>query len=291
MRTIVIAEIGECFNGDMETAKKLMEAAKHADCDIVKFQILDINEVAADDPEREWFEKITITPSMLKTFIEWAREWEIEPLFTPVSVRTASWLVEARMRTVKIASSFVSKEELLQYIDAHFDVVYASTGMASLGEVDAMLDMLSHVQEVRLLHCISEYPTGPLLKRRGLAAMDEQDAHLNMMKILKARYPNLMVGYSDHTDDIFVPLVATAMGAEIIEKHITLDRKTPIEHFCNHLEYMGTDHVVSIEPYKLETMVKQIRRIEKVKGDMAWERSDGEKILMQFLKSRYEERA
>ncbi len=290
MRTIVIAEIGECFNGDMETAKKLMEAAKQADCDIVKFQILDIDEVAADDPEREWFEKITITPAMLKTFMEWARRLGIEPLFTPVSVRTASWLVEAGIRTVKIASSFVSKKELLQYIDAHFAVVYASTGMASLEEVDAMLDMLSHVQEVRLLHCISEYPTGPLLERRGLVAMDEQDAHLNMMKILQERYPNLMVGYSDHTDDIFIPLVAVAMGAKIIEKHITLDRKTPIEHFCNHLEYMGTDHVVSIEPYKLETMVKQIRRIEKVKGDMVWERSEGEKILMRFLKSRYEER-
>lgn len=291
MRTIVIAEIGECFNGDMETARALMEAAKHADCDLVKFQILDLNEVMADDPEREWFEKITITPSMLKTFVKWGRELKIEPLFTPVSVRTASWLVEEGMRTVKIASSFVSKKELLQYINAHFDVVYASTGMASLEEVDTMLKMLAHVQEVRLLHCISEYPTGPLLERRGLVALDEQDAHLNMMKILQERYPNLMVGYSDHTDDIFVPLVAVAMGAKIIEKHITLDRTTPIEHFCNHLEYMGTDHVVSIEPYKLEVMVKEIRRIEKVKGDMVWERSDGEKILMQFLKSRYEERA
>ncbi len=291
MRTIVIAEVGECFNGSMQTAKRLMEEAKNADCDIVKFQLLDIAEVAANDPERDWFKQIAITPVMLKTFLEWAHELEIEPLFTPVSVRTAQWLTDAGLRTVKIASSFVSKKDLLQYIDENFDLVYASTGMASLEEIDAMLGRLAHVREVRLLHCISEYPTGPLLEQRGLVAMNEQDAHLNMMTILRKRYPHLMVGYSDHTDNIFVPLVAVAMGAEIIEKHITLDRQTPIDHFNNHLAYMGTDHIVSIEPDKLKAMVAQIRRVEKVKGDMEWDRSEGEKILMAFLKSRYEERA
>lgn len=291
MRTIVIAEIGECFNGDMKTARKLMEAARNAGCDIVKFQLLDIDEVAQDDPERDWFERISVTPSMLREFMEWAGELGIEPLFTPVSVRAAQWLVDVEMKTVKVASSFVSKEDLLEYVDHHFDTVYASTGMASLEEIDEMLERLGHVRDVRLLHCISEYPTGPLLEQRGLVAMDERDAHLNMMAILRERYPDHMIGYSDHTDDIFVPLIAASMGAEVIEKHITLDRNTPMEHFNKGLEYMGTDHVVSIEPDKLAEMVGFIRRIEKVKGDMEWRRSEGERDLMRFLKSRYKERA
>ena len=290
MRTIIIAEIGECFNGDMNTARRLMEAASEAGCDIVKFQILDMDEVAADDPEYEWFAKIAISPEMVNTFIGWAEELDIGILFTPVSVRTASWLTEAGIRKVKIASSFVAKSDLLEYINENFDTVYASTGMAELNEIDKMHRFLRQVKDIRLMHCISEYPTGPLLEQRGLVAMNEVDAHLNMMILLKQRYPEFIVGYSDHTDGIFVPTVAVAMGAEIIEKHITLDRVTPINHFVNHLGYMGTDHVVSIEPDRLKEMVSQIRRIEKIKGDMKWERSPGEKVLMEFLKSRYKER-
>ncbi|MBO6178029.1 MAG: N-acetylneuraminate synthase family protein [Selenomonadaceae bacterium] len=290
MKTIIIAEIGECFNGDIKIAKKLMEKAKEAGCDIVKFQLLDLDEVAMDDPERAWFEKITITPSMLRKFILWAKNLNLEILFTPVSVRTAVWLVEEGIKTVKIASSFVSKAELLEFINNNFDTVYASTGMASLDEIAFMVEKLCNVKDLRLLHCISEYPTGPLLEERGLKSMDEADAHLYMMQILKNKYPNCMVGYSDHTDDIFVPSVAVAMGAEIIEKHITLDRNTPIEHFKKNLEYMGTDHVVSVEPDKLREMVRNIRRIEAIKGSVEWKRSEGEKILMRFLKSRYKER-
>lgn len=290
MKTIIIAEIGECFNGDMVTARRLMEVAKDTGCDIVKFQILDIDELDSSDPEYEWFKKVTLTPEMIHIFVTWAKEIGIKPLFTPVSVKTAQWLHEEGLDSVKIASSFVSKVDLLSYINDNFCTVYASTGMACLEEVDAMLEALGKVSDVRLMHCISEYPTGPLLEKRGLTAMDERDAHLNMMLLLKKRYPQCKVGYSDHTDDIFVPVVAASMGAEIIEKHITLDRETPIRHFIDHLEYMGTDHVVSVEPDKLASMVSEIRRIERVQGDWEWKRSEGEQILMEFLKTRYKER-
>ena len=80
------------------------------------------------------------------------------------------------------------------------------------------------------------------------------------------------------------------MGAEIVEKHFTLDRKTPVEHFNRGLEYMGTDHVLSVEPPALREMVEGIRRVEKIKGSLRWHRSDGEKILMEFLRGRYAER-
>ncbi len=286
----VIAEVGECFNGDMNNARKMISVAKEVGCDTVKFQLLDMDEVAKDDPEYDWFAKIELDKARIEQLIEWAKEDGIDVLFTPVSVKTANWLVEAGQGQVKIASSFVKKKELLSYINQHFQLVYASTGMAALDEVGQMMKMLDKPSEVRLLHCISEYPTGPLLEERGLAAMQENDAHLEMMNILKKQYPNTKVGYSDHSDGIFVPVVAASMGADIIEKHITLDRNTPIEHFNRGMEYMGTDHVVSIEPDKLREMVTLIRRVEKIKGDQIWKRSDGEQILIDFLQGRYKKR-
>ncbi len=288
--TEIIAEVGECFNGDMGTAHSMIREAKKAGCDVVKFQLLDMDEVAVDDPEYDWFVKLDLAPPKLQSLISWAKEEKIEILFTPVSVKTAQWLVDANIKNVKIASSFVRKKELLQFINENFDTVYASTGMASLEEIQEMMQCLNNVKEVKLLHCISEYPTGPLLEQRGLCALNEKDAHLNMITMIKNRFPEVKVGYSDHTDDILVPVVATAMGAEIIEKHFTMDRETPIRHYNEGLEYMGTDHVLSVEPVKLKEMVDTIQRVELIKGSMNWSRSEGEIILMDFLRGRYTER-
>ena len=286
----VIAEVGECFNGDMDTARKMIRAAREAGCDTVKFQILDMDEVAADDPEREWFAKIELSPPKIAQLIAWAGEDGIDILFTPTSVKTARWMLDTGQKQVKIASSFVRKRELLSFINQNFDLVYASTGMAALDDINEMLRGLDRPAEVRLFHCISEYPTGPLLDERGLTAMKEEDAHLEMMAMMRSLFPDKKIGYSDHTDGIFVPVMAAAMGADMIEKHFTLDRKTPIEHFNKGLEYMGTDHVVSVEPDQLKEMVSLIRRAEKVRGERVWARSGGEQILLDFLQGRYRKR-
>lgn len=290
MAVTIIAEVGECFNGDMDTAYRMISEAKNAGCDVVKFQLLDMEEVAVDDPEYEWFAKLHLPPEKIQKLIAFAEENEINILFTPVSVKTAQNLVDAGQRVVKIASSFIRKTELLEYINKHFDTVYVSTGMADLLEIQQVLDKLNKPSEVILLHCVSEYPTGPLLEQRGLRALDEQDVHLNMMLMLKALYPTIKVGYSDHTDDIWAPVTAAAMGADVLEKHITLDRETPIRNYEEGLEYMGTDHVLSIEPEQLRDMVKAVRRVEKIKGQWKWERSQGEKILAEFLRGRYTQR-
>ncbi len=290
MKTTIIAEVGECFNGVLDTAHIMIKEAKNAGCDIVKFQLLDMDEVDANDPEYDWFAKLDLAPPKINQLINWAEEEKIEILFTPVSVRTAQWLVDAGIETVKIASSFVNKTELIQYINNHFKTVYASTGMASLDEIKNLVKTLDKVKNIIILHCISEYPTGPLLEQRGLKALDEEDAHLAMINILNDMYPNLIIGYSDHTDDIIVPIIAVAMGAKVIEKHFTLDRKTPIEHYVNDLEYMGTDHILSVEPDMLNKMVHEIRRTEKIIGEPVWSRSKGEIILMEFLRGRYQER-
>lgn len=286
----IIAEVGECFNGSMELAHKMIVEAALAGCDVVKFQVLDIEEVDINDPEYSWFCKIELNRNKISMLKKWAKEENIEILFTPVSVKTAELLYDEGITSVKIASSFIGKKEVLEYINTHFSKVYISTGMAELKEIEEAVQSLNKIQEIIILHCISEYPTGPLLEQRGLKALNEKDAHLNMMKILKNEFPEYMIGYSDHTDGIFVPIIAAAMGAQVIEKHFTLDRQTPIENYNKKKEYLGTDHVLSIEPKELNEMVSQIRRVEVCQGEMNWVRSEGEQILHNFLCGRYVKR-
>ena len=125
------------------------------------------------------------------------------------------------------------------------------------------------------------------MEQMGLKALSPEDVRLNMMRMLMALFPQHAIGYSDHTSGILAPVAAVAMGARVIEKHITLDRQTPIEHFLAGKEYLGTDHVLSLEPEELREMVRQIREVELMVGPWRWERSRGEIILRKFLRERF----
>lgn len=285
--TIIIAEIGECFNGDLEAAKKLIREAKKAGCDVVKFQTLDREKIADDDPERDWFNKVALDQEKIHYLIECADKENIVILFTPANRKTAQWLVDAGLGSVKIASTIVADRELCQFVNLNFHRVFLSTGMCSLDEVNNLVLGFNRVSELYIMHCVSEYPTGPLLEQRGLKALSPADVRLNMMAMLQALYPQHLVGYSDHTAGILAPVAAVAMGARVIEKHITLDRKTPVDNFLAGREYLGTDHVLSIEPEELREMVRQIREVEQMRGAWRWERSAGEKILREFLRDRF----
>lgn len=138
-----------------------------------------------------------------------------------------------------------------------------------------------------VLHCVAEYPTGPLLEERGLTPLRDEDVHLEMMNILAERYPHVLVGYSDHTVGFLAPIVAAAAGARAIEKHVTLDRHTPVRSFLTGGLYQGTDHVMSLEPAELADMVRTIRAIEKILGPREWRRSSGELKLRKFLRRRF----
>ena len=228
---IIIAEIGECFNGDMQIAETLILEAKAAGCDIVKFQTLDYESISEDDPERDWFLKVALTPEKVEYLIEYANNHQINILFTPDNVKTAQWLLQAGLKEVKIASSVAADREFIEFVNGNFERVYMSTGMCSLDEVNGAVDSLGAIKELYIMHCVSEYPTGPLLEQRGLKALDSGDVRLNMMRLLMALFPQHKIGYSDHTAGILAPVAAVAMGARVIEKHITLDRQTPIKNF------------------------------------------------------------
>ena len=286
--TIIIAEIGECYNGDMQVARQLIEIAKEAGCDYAKFQTLDAQKVADDDPERDWFLKVALDEGQIARLIEYGQKVGIPVLFTPENEETAEWLYRLRLPAIKLASSTLSDWALLQYINGRFETVFLSTGMGSLDEVNTAVSYLNSVPNLYILHCISEYPTGPLLEARGLRALAHEDVHLNMMKILMQLFPQHQVGYSDHTADILTPVAAVAAGAVVLEKHITLDRETPIRNYQQGREYLGTDHILALEPDELKEMVKQIREVERILGPWQWERSAGEKILMAFLRERFQ---
>lgn len=286
-RTLIIAEIGECFNGNLSTAGRLIQEAREAGCDIVKFQTLDYENIALDDPERDWFFKIALYPKKIRYLISCADKAGIRILFSPENIKTAQWLLDSGLNDVKIASSLLVDDELLRFVNKKFRRVFISTGMASIKEIKKAIHSLDKIKDLYIMHCISEYPTGPLLKKRGLKALAPEDARLNMMKMLKQLFPSYKVGYSDHTDGILAPVAAAAMGADVIEKHITLDRKKPIMNFKKGRGYLGTDHILSIEPGELKEMVRQIREVEVMLGSFKWERSAGERILRRFLINRF----
>lgn len=286
-RVVIIAEIGECWNGDFEQAKKLIEVAAAAGCDYAKFQTLDREGIAPDDPERDWFLSIALGREELEVLRDHARKAGVGFLVTPEKRKQAEMLAAMGCDAVKIASSCLVDEDLLSYVNATFPRVFISTGLAELDEIDRAVAQLASVRELYIFHCIAEYPTGPLLDERGLRALDDEDVHMAMMSILAERYPQARAGYSDHTVGLLAPIVAVAAGARVIEKHITLDRATPIANFASGGKYLGTDHVLSLEPDELEEMVRQIRKVEAMSGRPVWERTEGEKKLRAFLRARF----
>ena len=286
-KSIIIAEVGECFNGELKKAKKLISVAAKSGCDYVKFQTLDRDAISESDPEKEWFKKVSLVPEIIKKLISYARASKIKIIFTPENIKTAQWLLDLGIKETKIASTLMHDQKLIKFLNKNFERIFISTGMATLAEVKQAIRSLSNVTELYIMHCISEYPTGPLLEKRGLVALSSADVRLNMMRILMDEFPDKLVGYSDHSDGILAPVAAVAMGAKVIEKHITLDKKTPIRNFNKGGKYLGTDHVLSIEPLELKKMVEQIREVEIMLGPMKWERSKGEKIIRNFLRTRF----
>lgn len=286
-KTIIIAEIGECFNGSLSTARTLIRRAKAAGCDIVKFQTLDYENISEFDPERDWFMKIALNPQKIEYLSNYARKIGIQVLFAPENIKTSKWLLDLGLKDVKIGSSLITNVELIKFINLNFKKVFLSTGMASLAEVKKAVRNLKKIRDLYIMHCISEYPTGPLLEERGLSALAPEDVHLNMMSMLAGLFPQYKIGYSDHTSGILAPTVAVAMGAKVIEKHITLDRKNPLKNYRARRRYLGTDHVLSLEPEELKDMVKNIREVENMFGEKKWARSKGELVLRDFLRRRF----
>jgi sialic acid synthase SpsE len=286
-RVLIIAEIGECWNGDIARAETLISVAKDSGCDYAKFQTLDRNGIAMDDPERDWFLKIAMGRDQLEHLRRHATKVGIRFLATPEKAPQARVLYEMGCEEVKIGSSCLLDQELLSFVNGRFQTVFLSTGLAEIDEVQRAVAILKSVPHLYLLHCVAEYPTGPLLEERGLVALSDTNVQLSMIRILAELFPEAKVGYSDHTVGLLAPILAVAAGAQVIEKHITLDRETPIRNFRNGGPYLGTDHVLSLEPDELAEMTQSIRKVEEMLGPKRWQRTEGELKLRNFLRKRF----
>jgi N-acetylneuraminate synthase len=284
-RTLIIAEAGVNHDGDIDKALRLVDAAAEAGADVVKFQTFSAGKVISRRAEKAAYQKKTtgaaesqldmvrkleLSPEAHHVIARRCKDAGIEFMSTPFDIDSAHFLAKTiGMSRLKIPSGEITNLPFLHQLGRIGLPVILSTGASTMDEVAEALTALAAgfsgidvkdaediaeygarnpalpilAGRARLLHCTSEYPSPP------------EDANLNAMAAMKARF-GLPVGLSDHTAGISIPTAAVAMGADCIEKHVTLDRSLP-----------GPDHKASLEPAELAAMVAAIRAVEVAKGD------------------------
>lgn len=271
--TIIIAEAGVNHNGSLSMAKQLIDAAKSCGVDYVKFQTTKSPEsitskfaqmaeyqkknLNQDESQLEMLRKILLKMEDFGELNDYCKKQGVNFMSTPFDLDSIDYLSGLNMDYWKIPSGEITNLPYLRKIARLGTPVIMSTGMCTMEDIEAAMNVLTNnglsTEQISLLHCNTEYPT-PF-----------EDVNLKAMLTLKECF-GVRVGYSDHTKGIEVPIAAVAMGAEIIEKHFTLDKTLP-----------GPDHVASLEPQELKAMVDSIRNIEKAKGTGIKQVSSSEK--------------
>jgi len=260
--SLIIAEVGVNHNGDIELAKKLIKAAADAGADLVKFQTFNAEMLVTHTaPKAEYqmrttdgaqsqltmLRQLELDAEMHNSLIAHSSSHNIGFFSTGFDIESLDYLASLGAKRFKIPSGEITNLPYLRHVGAFGKPLILSTGMATLGEIEAALDVLEVAgtprSQIIVLHCNTEYPT-PM-----------QDVNLRAMCSIRDAF-DVAVGYSDHTLGIEVPIAAVAMGATVIEKHLTLDRNLP-----------GPDHKSSLEPEEFAAMVRAIRNIEQAIGD------------------------
>ncbi len=258
--TLIIAEAGVNHNGDLESAKQLVLAAKEAGADIVKFQTANVDSLVSGHAEmaeyqkkntgkiesqRDMLQKILLSYNDFIELADFCEKTGIQFLSTPFDIESIGFLSGLGVNIWKIPSGEITNYPYLVEIARTGQPIILSTGMSTLDEIGEAINLLQKngAGKITLLHCTTEYPT------------PYDHVNLNAMATLRNKF-GLDIGYSDHTLGIEVPIAAVAMGAVIIEKHFTLSR-----------EMEGPDHKASLEPGELKEMVQAIQRLEMAFGD------------------------
>jgi len=278
MKTIVIAEVGVNHNGSMPKAKKLIDIAKKAGADFVKFQSYIPEEIVTKNlPKlnyqknknkkenmRQLLDKYYLNFDKLKTLKEYSKKKNINFLCSPFGEKSFFFLKNLRLGHIKIASGEITNFPLLKLIAKYNKIIFLSTGMSYLNEVNQALNFLikegQNKKKIYLLHCTTQYPTLP------------EDVNLNAMLTLK-KFFKLDVGYSDHTKGYEASMCAVSLGAKVIEKHITLNKKMN-----------GPDHKASLNPEEFIDFVEKIRNIEKMRGSYSKSPTAKEKKILTLVR-------
>lgn len=303
-RVLIIAEAGVNHDGSLERARALVDAAVAAGADIVKFQTFRADRVAtrsvgkaeyqkrdaaATESQHAMLQRLELDDAAHADLIAYCRACGIEFLSTPFDLPSVALLTGRHgLRRLKISSGDLTNGPLLLAVARSGASIILSTGMSTLGEIEAALGVLAFGmtaprqqgageaafaaayrsaegqralgERVILLHCTSRYPAPPAsVNLRAMATLSEAFG--------------LKAGYSDHTLGIAVPIAAAARGAAVIEKHFTLDRSLP-----------GPDHQASLEPKDLQQMVAAIRSIEAALGSALKAPAEGEEAMREVAR-------
>jgi N,N'-diacetyllegionaminate synthase len=261
-RTLIIAEAGVNHNGNLKTAKQLIDAAAGAGADLVKFQTFNANRQVtrtakkadyqnqttdSTESQNAMLRRLELTETMHHELIAHCAACNIGFFSTGFDIESVNLLVDLGQDCFKIPSGEINNLPYLRHIGQLGKTVILSTGMSTLGEIESAIEVLEQAgtprSKLTVLHCTTEYPT------------PKNEVNLRAMQSIHEAF-GVAVGYSDHTQGIEVAIAAVAMGATVIEKHFTLDRNLP-----------GPDHQASLEPDELKAMVQAIRNIEVALGD------------------------
>ncbi len=257
--TYIIAEAGLNHNGDMRLAKEMIDVAKKAGADAVKFQKRDLESFfrqASDSSHLQWAirEKLEFTKEQMLELYVCAKRAEIDFICTAFDIPSAAAIHDV-VDAIKIPSHRVTDVNLLKYVSGLKKPVIISSGMCTLQELDKAMDILKFgVTELTLLHCVSAYPT------------PDRECNLNMIPTLLERYW-VDIGYSGHEWGYTPTLIAVAKGARVVERHFTLDKNMD-----------GFDHHISLDPTQLTRMVDAIRGLPAMLGDGKKRISDREMV-------------
>jgi len=261
-KTFIIAEAGVNHNGNIDLAKQMIDVALKSGADAVKFQTFKTENLVSkiapkadyqkfltgnSESQFEMIKKLELDETAHKILFTYCRGKSIQFLSSPFDLESIDLLDKLGMEIFKIPSGEITNLPYLRKIGGLNKKVIMSTGMAYLDEIEDALKLLINtgieLKNITVLHCNTEYPT-PM-----------EDVNLQAI-ITIAKAFSVSVGYSDHTLGIETPIAAVALGAQVIEKHFTLDKNLK-----------GPDHKASLEPHEFKRMVNAIRNIEKALGN------------------------
>lgn len=244
--TYVIAEIGINHGGDLDTAKRLIDSVAKTGCDAVKFQTY-LTEQRAPKGNLEVFEilkKCELPFSDFEKLKDHSEGCGVDFFSTPFDRESIEYLESIGTDLYKVASFDIVNKKLLRELSKTGKPIIMSVGMADLNEIKEAYDVIAVNNNLAILHCVSAYPT------------EERDANLGAINILQNEFDNCVIGQSDHTAEIKIPLYAVAAGAQIIEKHYKIDD-----------DMSCIDAPVSISEGKMRDLVDEIRVIEQIMGN------------------------
>lgn len=268
MAIFVIAECGVNHDGSLEKAKRLVDVAKQAGADAAKFQFFNSRKLWKDDRIKH----LELRFSDFVYLHAYCQQVGIEFLCTPFGVEEVV-LLKQLVKRWKIASGCLRRTPILEAVRDTKMPIIVSTGMSTLDDIRAALSDLGYLepwkypdQDITLLHCTSSYPCA--MQDVNLKAMETMRWYFGKATAQGLNGGRCKIGYSDHTKGITVAIAAAAMGAEVIEKHLTLDCTAD-----------GPDHAASIEPDEFKVMVRAIRTVEEALGDGNKRVQESEKAL------------